>query len=95
MRDSYHSNNQHSILAWPVGFLELDAPKCCDENIHRYKRAMTEVFIWFHRLIFVVALIVAFFLGALNAARADALEEKQVKYLMGMNIEQLTEIYIM
>jgi len=44
---------------------------------------------------FVCALIVAFFLGALNAARAEALQERQVNSLLGLSISDLTQVILL
>lgn len=46
----------------------------------------------FHRGMFVLMLVIAFFMGALNAGRANALEKRNMELLLMINLKQLTEV---
>lgn len=46
----------------------------------------------FHRSLFVMMVIVAFLLGALNAGRANALERREIQLLLMLDVKQLTEV---
>lgn len=46
----------------------------------------------FHRGMFAIMLVVAFFTGALNAGRADMLERQSTTLMLNMSLEQLTNV---
>lgn len=48
----------------------------------------------FHQVLFITMLVIVFFMGALNAGRAEALEKKQIQLMLMMTPKQLTEIEI-
>ena len=48
----------------------------------------------FHRLLFIIMLVIAFFMGALNAGRADILERREIRLLLNMNVKQLTNLNV-
>jgi hypothetical protein len=50
--------------------------------------------VWFHRCLFSIAVILAFFQGAINQGRADMLEKQNIELLIMMDMKQLTEVKI-
>jgi len=48
----------------------------------------------FHRVLFIIMLIIAFFMGALNAGRAAALEHREIILLLKMDMKQLTDLEV-
>lgn len=64
-----------------------------DRRIHKGWPSMKHALL-FHKVLFVLMLIIAFFLGALNAGRADMLEKQNIQLLLMLDVKQLTEMKI-
>lgn len=50
--------------------------------------------LYFHKGLFVLAVVLAFFQGAINQGRADMLERQNTELLIMMDVKQLTELQV-
>jgi len=50
--------------------------------------------IYFHKGLFVLAIVLAFFQGAINQGRADLLERQNTEMLIMLDVKQLTELQV-
>lgn len=93
MRNGIKYYDSNDIPDRRVRIRQVGTIQCRDRRVYKGWPSM-KYMLTFHRFLFIIMLVIAFFMGALNAGRAEALEKKEIQLMLMMTPKQLTEIEI-
>jgi len=92
----YHRNDSHIINGEFSRGGSHEALGCAqrgDSGVSRGVKKMTLMMV-FHRCLFALAIVLAFFQGAVNEGRAQMLEKQNTNLMLNMTLQQLTNLEV-